>query len=160
MQENYKILGLSNNATDEEIEIAYKELKSKYSKERFLEGEVGNEAARNLTKLEVAYTEIMEERASYNKQEKGHTRNYNDISNLIKSGRIDDAQRVLDNEPLIALYAEEDGLDIYRKIFSQSKNIKHLFLLCKSEYTSINPQELTNALVIKYLKDYKSKDYK
>ena len=42
----------------------------------------------------------------------------------------------------------------------KKKNIKHLFLLCKSEYTSINTQDLTNALVIKYLKDYKSKDYK
>ena len=42
----------------------------------------------------------------------------------------------------------------------KKKNIKHLFLLCKSEFTSINPNDLTNALVIKYLKDYKSKDYK
>ena len=42
----------------------------------------------------------------------------------------------------------------------KKKNIKHLFLLCKSEYTSIDVQDLTNGLVIKYLKDYKSKDYK
>ena len=43
----------------------------------------------------------------------------------------------------------------------KKKNIKHLFLLCKNEYTGINAQDLTNALVIKYLKDYnKSKDCK
>ena len=42
----------------------------------------------------------------------------------------------------------------------KKKNIKHLFLLCKSEFTRIDINDLTNSLVIKYLKDYKSKDYK
>ena len=98
MQDNYKILGVSNDATDEEIESAYKKLKEKYSRDRFLEGEEGNDAARKLTKLEVAYTEIKEERASFNTEEKGHTRNYNEISDLIKKGRIEDAQKVLDND--------------------------------------------------------------
>ena len=58
MQEYYKILGLSENATDEEIDAQYEKLKERYSRERFYEGEIGNEAARNLTKLETAYTEI------------------------------------------------------------------------------------------------------
>ena len=31
MQEYFKILGLSENATDEEIEFAYQKLKNKYS---------------------------------------------------------------------------------------------------------------------------------
>ena len=43
----------------------------------------------------------------------------------------------------------------------KKKNIKHLFLLCRSELSNINFDKLTNALVINYLKDYnKSKDYK
>ncbi|MBE5758261.1 MAG: RNA-binding protein [Clostridiales bacterium] len=42
----------------------------------------------------------------------------------------------------------------------KKKNIKHLFLLCKSEYSGVDVENLTDALVIKYLKDYKSKDYK
>ncbi|MBQ7236291.1 MAG: hypothetical protein IJX03_03950, partial [Clostridia bacterium] len=62
MQEYYKILMISENASIEEIEAAYKKLKEKYSRERFYEGEVGNEAARLLTKVETAYHEIMESR--------------------------------------------------------------------------------------------------
>ena len=62
MKEYYKILGLSPSASDDEIEFEYKRLKEKYSRERFCEGEVGNEAAKNLTKLETAYNEIMASR--------------------------------------------------------------------------------------------------
>ena len=43
----------------------------------------------------------------------------------------------------------------------KKKNIKHLNLLCKSELTGLDLENLTNAHTIKYLKDYnKSKDYK
>ena len=55
MQDFYKILGLNESATDAEIKEKYNKLKERYSRERFYEGEIGNEAARNLTKLETAY---------------------------------------------------------------------------------------------------------
>lgn len=96
MQEYYKILGVSANATDEEIDQAYKVLKDKYSRERFYEGEVGNEAARNLTKLETAYHEIT---ASRKKQTESETivNDYSEIEQLIKSGNLSLAQEKLDN---------------------------------------------------------------
>ncbi len=97
MQEYYKILNVSKNASDEEIEIAYKQLKEKYSRERFLEGEVGNEAARNLTKVETAYHEIM---ASRNKEQENNTDFsglLNDADFLIRKGDIDGAQAKLDD---------------------------------------------------------------
>ena len=62
MQDIYKILGVSKDASMEEIEASYKALKEKYSSERFLEGEAGNEAAKNLTLLENAYREIKSEK--------------------------------------------------------------------------------------------------
>ncbi len=96
MQEYFKILGLNEDATNEEIELAYKNLKAKYNEERFLEGEKGNEAAKNLTKLENAYAEIVSFRNrvdpnSYSKN------NYEVVEQLIRENKITTAQIELDN---------------------------------------------------------------
>ncbi len=94
MQKYFEILGLPTTATDEEIETAYKTLKEKYSRERFLEGEKGNEAAKNLTKLETAYHEIVE----YRKNDlNDNVANFVDVETLIKAGNISLAQEKLDN---------------------------------------------------------------
>ena len=55
MQENYKILGIEETASDEKVEKAYLSLREKYAEERFMEGERGNDAAKELTKVENAY---------------------------------------------------------------------------------------------------------
>jgi curved DNA-binding protein CbpA len=44
MKEYYEVFGLPETATDEEITVKYKELKDKYSEDRWLDGEAGNEA--------------------------------------------------------------------------------------------------------------------
>lgn len=95
MQEYYKILRISENATDEEVELAYQTLKEKYSRERFYEGEVGNNVARQLTKVETAYYEIMESRKKVD-PEKSNA-DYAEIDLCIKRGDINRAQELLDN---------------------------------------------------------------
>ena len=96
MQEAYKILGVKESATIEEINSAYQNLKDKYSRERFYEGEVGNEAAKNLTKLENAYAEIMSHRSTMNGATKDDSA-FKDVENLIKNRRLDEAQTKLDD---------------------------------------------------------------
>ncbi len=97
MREYYKILNVSENASNEEIEQAYKTLKAKYSKDRFLEGEAGNEAARNLTKLETAYHEIMTSRTAHKEKGEQRVEDFSDIEILIKKGDIAGAQQKLDD---------------------------------------------------------------
>ena len=94
MREYYEILGLSEGATVEEIEKAYFRLKKKYSEERFLEGEKGNDAAKNLTKVETAYRELTASLSE--KTEKGKN-DYSKVEELIRSGAFNDAQSELDN---------------------------------------------------------------
>ena len=61
-KELYDLLGVTEDATDEEIRQKYTELKNKYNEDRWLDGEAGNEAARMLGRLDAAYNEIMAER--------------------------------------------------------------------------------------------------
>lgn len=97
MQEFYKILGVSENASDEEIERVYQTLKEKYSRERFYEGEIGNEAARKLTKIETAYHEIIESRKQKSGESEKASQDYSEVERYIKSGNITKAQEALDN---------------------------------------------------------------
>ena len=59
----YDLLGVTEEMTDEQITERYNALKKKYSEDRFLEGEAGNEAAKMLNRIDVAYNEIMSERS-------------------------------------------------------------------------------------------------
>lgn len=91
---NLELLGLSEGATEEEIKDAYDKLRAKYLEDRFKDGEEGNEAARMLTKLDAAYNEIMAELAEASS---GEGTSFERVEELIKSGDIQEAQRVLDS---------------------------------------------------------------
>ena len=95
MKEFYKFLGLPESASDEEITARYNELKEKYSEDRWLDGEAGNEAARNLTKLQTAYREIMASRKESKTNTEGKDA-YEEISELLKSDQLSEAQSRLD----------------------------------------------------------------
>lgn len=95
MKEFYQFLGLSETATDEEITARYTELKAKYSEDRWLDGEAGNEAARNLTKLETAYRELMDSRKETKQNTDGQDA-YEEIAELLKSEKLSEAQARLD----------------------------------------------------------------
>lgn len=91
--ENYKILGVSETASDEEIKARYDELRKKYEEDRWLYGEEGNEAARKLTALESAYAEILSERATKQSESDG---THGEIAELIRQGDLSKAQAMLD----------------------------------------------------------------
>lgn len=95
MKDFYEFLGLTESATDEEITTRYEALKEKYKEERWQDGEAGNEAARNLTKLETAYKEIMSERKEQKKTTSGEN-SYERVAALLKDNKIAEAQAVLD----------------------------------------------------------------
>ena len=96
MRDYYEVLGLPETATDEEIAARYKELKEKYGEDRWLDGEAGNDAAKKLTKLEMAYREITATR----KEQKTNTDGQNafeEIAELLKADKIAEAQTKLDD---------------------------------------------------------------
>ena len=96
-RKDYDILGIPESATDEEVTARYEELKKKYSEDRFLEGEAGNEAARMLNRIEVAYNEIMTERGErHTADDMGGS--YAKVDAYIREGKINEAENRLYEE--------------------------------------------------------------
>ena len=120
---SYEILGVKEYSTNSEITAAYKELKAKYSEERFQAGEAGNDAAEMLEAVEQAYYSVMHERKADGFAEKSSDKNngsaaaetektsengegqgaadgkgmYSEVDALIKAGKIEEAQQKLDS---------------------------------------------------------------
>ena len=91
----YELLGVTEEMTDEQITERYNALKKKYSEDRFLEGEAGNEAAKMLNRIDVAYNEIMSERSE--RRATGDMGSaYNKVDQLIREGKFAEAQSALD----------------------------------------------------------------
>lgn len=95
-KKNLELFDLEEGATFEEVTARYEALKAKYSEERFLDGEKGNEAARMLHKIEVAYQEL---RTEFNEKIENGTRGnaYELVDQYIKNGQLNEAQQLLDS---------------------------------------------------------------
>lgn len=93
-KKNLELFGLEEGATLEEIKATYESLREKYLEDRFKDGEVGNNAAKMLTKIEVAYSELESELKESNSFDGGDL--YEKVEQYLKDGNITEAQRVLD----------------------------------------------------------------
>ncbi len=96
VKEPYKVLGLSEDSSFEELKARYEELKKQYGEQRFLAGEEGNEGARKLMELEEAWTAIQADIERRNAKER-FGGDYGHIDELVKQGKYDEAQSLLDS---------------------------------------------------------------
>ena len=95
-KKNLELFGLTEGATKEELNAAYEALRAKYLEERFMDGEVGNNAANMLTRIETAYSDLLREFSeSATSSEEGDA--YVRVEELLKEGNLSEAQRVLDS---------------------------------------------------------------
>ena len=91
MKDPYVVLGLTEEATEEQLTERYESLRAKYKEERFQSGEAGNIAAKNLTELEEAWA-VISQRLKQSRFES----DFAYIDGLIKDKKYDDAQKALD----------------------------------------------------------------
>ena len=100
---DYNIFGLTAGASQQEVDEAFFRLKAQYSEDRFKEGEEGNIASRKLMELENAYAEYRdglntkETAGADNFTYGGAAEDYAHIDLLIKEGKLEEAQKLLDD---------------------------------------------------------------
>ena len=96
----FQILNLMSSASTEEVNIAYNNKKSQLREDMFLEGSAGNNAAKELTALEDAYRDYLDYTKYDSKNDSttsGGTTVYDDVEAFVKSGKLNEAQSMLDN---------------------------------------------------------------
>ena len=95
MKDPYEILGLTKDADPDQIRARYEALRSRYSEQRYQDGEMGNEGARLLSELESAWSVI--EQDLRRRETSGKGGDYGYIESQIRAGKYDQAQDALDS---------------------------------------------------------------
>ena len=125
MKDPYSVLGISKNATDEEIKSAYRELARKYHPDNYADNPLADLAAEKMKEINEAYDFIMNNRKSGAKNSTNGGGYYNssssafpDVRSLINQGRLEQAQELLDGVPPSSRNAEWyflNGTVLYRR---------------------------------------------
>jgi len=116
MTDPYKILGVSPNATDDEVKKAYRELAKKYHPDNFHDNPLGELASEKMKEINAAYDEIQRMRAAgqtfstgYGSSSQGDSTQgspYIKIREYIATGRFTEAEILCANIPLDRRSAE------------------------------------------------------
>ena len=101
MNDPYQTLGVSRNATDEQIKQAYKELARKYHPDNYANNPLSDLAESKMKEINEAYDAIIKERkGGANTGAGGSYSNpngeFNDIRMMINQNRLEQAQELLD----------------------------------------------------------------
>ncbi len=132
----FKILNLDVNATAEEIASSYEAKRKQLREDMFLEGYKGNEAARDLTTLENAYADYLEEiryqEVKANEESQSYTSDaFQSVEAFVKADKLNEAQNILDDiTDRTAAWHYYQSMVYYKKDwFTDSK--RHLEKACE-----------------------------
>lgn len=111
MNDPYSILGVSKDATDDEIKRAYRELARKYHPDNYVDNPLADLASEKMKEINEAYDAIVEERKNGSAKKSrsgGYTppEDFLDVREMITKGKLEQAQVVLDGVPISDRNAE------------------------------------------------------
>ena len=101
MRDPYEVLGVSKNATDDEIKNAYRALARKYHPDNYVDNPLSDLASEKMKEINDAYDAIVNMRKGKGSKSGGYSDTssdprYANIRNLIAQNRLDEAQMELD----------------------------------------------------------------
>lgn len=106
MNDPYSVLGVSREATEEEIKTAYRELARKYHPDNYADNPLKDLAAEKMKEVNEAYDQIISQRKqqgtnqSYYQAGGSGSTEFAQISQLIQTGQYEQAQLLLDQVPI------------------------------------------------------------
>ena len=107
MTDPYKVLGVSPDATDEQVKAAYRELAKKYHPDNYVNNPLSDLAQEKMKEINEAYDMIVTQRrqGGANGAAGGYTAGrssssqFADIRQMIRSNRIEEAEELLNGVP-------------------------------------------------------------
>ncbi|MEG1426378.1 MAG: DnaJ domain-containing protein [Oscillospiraceae bacterium] len=111
MTDPYKVLGVSPNAKDDEIKDAYRKLAKKYHPDQYSGSPLADLADEKMKEINEAYDEVVAQRKNkttggyagsaggYYGYNNAASSGFADVRNFINSGRIADAEQILNGVP-------------------------------------------------------------
>ena len=106
----YEVLGVSENADEETIKKAYRELAKKYHPDKYVNNPLSDLASEKIKEINKAYDMIMNNRgngytnntADYSRRESGKEPSFNNVRILVSMSRIREALEMLEKLPKTA----------------------------------------------------------
>lgn len=103
MTDLYKVLGVSPNASDEEVKAAYRMLARKYHPDSYAGNPLSDLASEKMQEINAAYDQIMSMRRAQSTGQGSANGSgpsqFSDIRRLINANRITEAEELLDGVP-------------------------------------------------------------
>ena len=118
MKNPYEILGISPNATDDEVKTAYRNLARKYHPDHYVDNPLSDLAQEKMKEINEAYDTIVRERQNGGGYSSSGSSNYHDIRSLVNQRRYTQAEELLDGIPAASRTAEWyylKGVVLYQK---------------------------------------------
>lgn len=153
MTDPYKVLGVSPSATDEEIKTAYRNLAKKYHPDQYTDSPLKDLADEKMKEINEAYDAIVGQRKNngqdgdrysgnrsqqYNAVHSNGSSEFRDVRSYIMSGRIADAEQLLNGVPLDRRNAEWyylKGSVLYRRGWVEEAK-EHFTRACQMDPTN------------------------
>ena len=107
MKDPYEILGVSKDASDDDVKAAYRELAKKYHPDKYIDNPLADLAAEKMKEINEAYDKIVNSRKRKTSSQSSQSQSYSSanpvyaqIRSLINKNMLDEAQKMLDGVEL------------------------------------------------------------
>lgn len=170
MGDPYKVLGVSPSATDDEIKAAYRALAKKYHPDNYADTPLSDLASEKMKEVNEAYDAIVRMRkegaagpqygnnggyrTAYSNQQPNYGysnpsySNYYDVRNMIRNGRIADAEQILNGVPASGRDAEWyflKGTVLQRRGWLDDA-LNHLQIACQRDPNNVEYRTAMNQM--------------